>query len=152
MCPTRIRGCVCKPTMSLCCLGGRDICFVCDIEKMVTQQTLCSHTLHSPTHINIFQNTELFRSCTLNPTGMFPLSHRGKWLTPPHRAPRCPASEICLSDSLLPSSIAPTINVSSSSIYFELIHFISLTHGGNIVLVCVMENSLAPLRHWLILD
>lgn len=27
------------------------------------------HTLHSLTHINIFQNTGLFRSCTLNPTG-----------------------------------------------------------------------------------
>lgn len=116
-------------------------------------KTLCSHTLHSLTHINIFQNTGLFRSCTLNPTGMFPWSHRGKWLTAPSPCPpAAPLFEICLLHPLLPSSSARTTNVSSSSIYFELIHFIYSAHQGNIVLVCVMEKGLAPLRHWLILD
>lgn len=105
--------------------------------------TLCSHAPHSPTRINIFQNTGLFRSCTLNPTGMFPSrSHGGERLTSltvPHAAQ--------LSDPPLKLSLQCTDHSSPSSIYFELIHFISLTHGGNIVQVCVMENggSITPL-------
>lgn len=100
---------------------------------------LSLHTQHSLTHINIFQNTKLFRSWTLNPKGMFPLNQRGKWLTrltPPY----CPAFKMGLSNVPLPSSSAHTIKFSSASIYFELIHFSPLSHWGNIVPVCVMEK------------
>lgn len=49
-------------------------------------------------------------------------------------------------------SNVPTINASLSFIYTALIPFISLSHRGNSVLICVMEKCLAPLCHWLILD
>lgn len=115
-------------------------------------KTLSSHTLNSPTRINNFQNTGLFRSCTLNPAGMFPQSHRGKWLTPPQRTPCCPAFEICLLNSLLRYSRATTINFSSSSIYFWIDSLHLLNPPGEYCSGLCHGKRVAALHHWLILD